>query len=914
MWVNGVIKINNNAAAWVWTDNFNIAFVAGNLYQIIVKYVEFGGGAAIELKWSSPSISKQVIPSSYFVNPNDLSPQFVGSYPYQVTTVCPIGYTGNDPSSPTQCKEIWGDAKRIGTEKWDDGNTNNGDGWNSACTSVEASWVWSGGSSTSKDTCTFWSSGYYQNNAVTPTTWITHWGDGLRAGTEKCDDGNTANSDGCKSDWSSVEASWVWDGGTTTTKDTWIFWTSGYYQNSVSNPTTCVSHWGDGKDVGTEKCDDGNTANGDGCKSDWSGVEASWVCTGGSATTKDTCTFWSSGFYQNDSLNPTAWVTQCGDGLEAGTEKCDDGNTVNGDGCKSDWSSVESSWVWSGGSTTSKDTWTFCTSGLYQNNPLNPTVCVPHCGDSLRAGTEKCDDGNTVNSDGCKSDWSSVEASWVWEGGTTTTKDVCTFWTSGFYQNDPINPTLWVSHWGDGLEVGTEKWDDGNTASGDGWKSDWSGVETSWVWDGGSSTTKDTCTFWSSGFYQNDPINPTIWVTHWGDGLRAGTEKWDDGNTSGGDGCKLDWSSVEASWVWDGGTPTTIDKWSFCSSGFYQNNPLNPTVWVTHCGDGLRAGSEKWDDGNTINKDGWSSTCSSIESGWVWRGGTPISQDFWEKWSLGFVPNNTTNPEYCVEVWGDSRRVGKEKWDDGNLLSGDGWSITWTIETGWRCSGGNVTNHDSWAKWPAGYSSSSDGYSWVVAAIPDSIKSAQTAVTSVSGVGMGLNMASSAINNSSPQGSLSMINAVQLLLLLPLIGTYLPQSILDFIRGLNFNMLNFDFLTSKFQNDENGASSFVDFDQANDYLNLIGLQSGSTAINLLTTALIFLMLPIIHILVGLYYLYIKKNSNHRNWWLILFKKLFDSLTFGVYIRTLFEAYVSWCYQSLQKSLTIRKTTYKWEGQ
>ena len=104
-------------------------------------------------------------------------------------------------------------------------------------------------------------------------------------------------------------------------------------------------------------------------------------------------------------------------------------------------------------------------------------------------------------------------------------------------------------------------------------------------------------------------------------------------------------------------------------------------------------------------------------------------------------------------------------------------------------------------------------------------------------------------------------------------------------------MLNFDFLTSKFQNDENDASSFVDFDQANDYLNLIGLQSGSTAINLLTTALIFLILPIIHILVGLYYLYIKKNSNHRNWWLILFKKLFDSLTFGVYIRTLFEAYV-----------------------
>jgi cysteine-rich repeat protein len=32
----------------------------------------------------------------------------------------------------------------------------------------------------------------------------------------------------------------------------------------------------------------------------------------------------------------TACVSRCGDGLVAATEQCDDGNTVDGDGCSSD--------------------------------------------------------------------------------------------------------------------------------------------------------------------------------------------------------------------------------------------------------------------------------------------------------------------------------------------------------------------------------------------------------------------------------------------------------------------------------------------------------------------------------------------------------------------------------------------------
>ena len=125
-------------------------------------------------------------------------------------------------------------------------NTASGDGCNSLCTSVESSWVWSGGSTTTRDTCTYCSSGWYQNDATTPTTWVTHWGDGLKAGSEKCDDANTNNGDGCNSSWTSVESSWVWSGGSTTARDTCTYCSSGWYQNDATTPTTWVTHWGDG--------------------------------------------------------------------------------------------------------------------------------------------------------------------------------------------------------------------------------------------------------------------------------------------------------------------------------------------------------------------------------------------------------------------------------------------------------------------------------------------------------------------------------------------------------------------------------------------------------------------------------------------------------------------------------------------
>ena len=93
-----------------------------------------------------------------------------------------------------------------------------------------------------------------------------------------------------------------------------------------------------------------------------------------------TCTV-EHGYVCNGSQPSSCWST-CGDGAVAYDERCDDGNLTGGDGC-SGVCRVESLYRCSG----------------------SPSVCeIPVvCGDSNKEGTEACDDGNITSGDGCSS-------------------------------------------------------------------------------------------------------------------------------------------------------------------------------------------------------------------------------------------------------------------------------------------------------------------------------------------------------------------------------------------------------------------------------------------------------------------------------------------------------------------------------
>jgi fibro-slime domain-containing protein len=224
------------------------------------------------------------------------------------------------------------------TENCDDGNNLSGDGCSSSCVR-EAHW-----------TCP---------TVGKPCIHDVMCGDGMIEGTEACDDGNTNSGDGCAADCT-LECGWECPGG----KD--------------CRAAMC----GDGKVAGKEQCDDANTMNGDGCSSTCTleskpvGVPEGWICTspagggadGGAAACK----------------GPTTCTTStCGNKVKEGSEQCDDGNAVTGDGCSP-----------------------FCR--LEPICPPGGGPCTTACGDGLllpidKMNGQECDDGNTVDGDGCSS-------------------------------------------------------------------------------------------------------------------------------------------------------------------------------------------------------------------------------------------------------------------------------------------------------------------------------------------------------------------------------------------------------------------------------------------------------------------------------------------------------------------------------
>lgn len=115
--------------------------------------------------------------------------------------------------------------------------------------------------------------------------------------------------------------------------------------------------------------------------------------------------------------------------------------------------------------------------------------------------------------------------------------------------------------------------------------------------------------------------------------------------------------------------------------------------------------------------------------------------------------------------------------------------------------------------------------------ITSNIRNADYSMGAVIVAGMVFNVITAVASSSSPQSSLTMLNSVQLILLLPLIGTYLSANTLDFIRGMKFCLFSFDLMPESLFS---STKSYVNFEQNNTYLYLIGLESGSTLLNIIS--------------------------------------------------------------------------------
>ena len=69
LWVNGQQLVNSWVDQGTTERSGTIDLVAGNTYSLIMEYYENGGGAVAQLRWSSPSTPKQLIPQAALAPP-----------------------------------------------------------------------------------------------------------------------------------------------------------------------------------------------------------------------------------------------------------------------------------------------------------------------------------------------------------------------------------------------------------------------------------------------------------------------------------------------------------------------------------------------------------------------------------------------------------------------------------------------------------------------------------------------------------------------------------------------------------------------------------------------------------------------------------------------------------------------------
>ena len=169
--------------------------------------------------------------------------------------------------------------------------------------------------------------------------------------------------------------------------------------------------------------------------------------------------------FEEETLDFTPVIHVCGNGARTTLERCDDNNTVGGDGCDAlcevevGWACLSSSEADGGSGVGGLDT------------------CSPVCGDGRRAmpfASEGCDDNNTVAGDGCSASCT-VEPGWSCSGGSLTTPDACT------------------TVCGDGKRAGSEVCDDGNRVANDGCGENCTAIDDGWTCAGGNATHADAC-------------------------------------------------------------------------------------------------------------------------------------------------------------------------------------------------------------------------------------------------------------------------------------------------------------------------------------------------------------------------------------------------------------------------------------
>ncbi|HEU5179235.1 MAG TPA: DUF4215 domain-containing protein [Candidatus Polarisedimenticolia bacterium] len=513
----------------------------------------------------------------------------------------------------------------------------------------------------------------------------TYCGDNVVNDGEQCDDGNHVDTDGCHNDCTlpSCGDGMINQSGCAETCDTNAFPAGAPSSHGTCRPGPCgnpaaCTFCGDNMVNGDEQCDDGNNVDTDGCRNN---------------CTLPTCGDGIVGNTPNETCDPPGTpagnngnncredCTVCGDGVQQTGEMCDDGNGVDTDGCRNNCTLPTC-----GDSILGNTPGETCDppGSTPATPPGNTNVCRPlgeaqctYCGDNLVNDGEQCDDGNHVDTDGCRNDCTLPSCG---DGLINEECEKCDGnafpasapGTHGVCRTGPCG-TPGCTFCGDGIVNGDEQCDDGNAVDTDGCR---------------NSCTLPSC---GDGIVGNSPgetcdppgapagnngNNCRDNCTVCGDNHVDDGEQCDDGNGVDTDGCRNNCTlpSCGDGLINNSGCGETCDTNTFPGTAPATHGPCRPgpcgqPAACTFCGDGIVNDGEQCDDGNAVDTDSCSNSCTFLECGDGIVGNTPGETCDPPGTPAGGNGNNCRNN--CT-VCGDNHVDAGEQCDDGNGVDTDG--------------------------------------------------------------------------------------------------------------------------------------------------------------------------------------------------------------------------------------------------
>ena len=111
----------------------------------------------------------------------------------------------------------------------------------------------------------------------------------------------------------------------------------------------------------------------------------------------------------------------------------------------------------------------------------------------------------------------------------------------------------------------------------------------------------------------------------------------------------------------------------------------------------------------------------------------------------------------------------------------------------------------------------------------------------------------SILNVSSPVSMWFIINQFQMLMLLLLTRAYMPKRVRQYLTDMNAVLFNFNFIPVYRIPMIYDFYLYIKFDHNYDDLKDIGVESGSTVVNNISTVIILILFTIIHIVIALIY-------------------------------------------------------------